>query len=65
MKDVLLILAGALAGGLGWGLRGQVGHEIGAMAPGALVAAVLHWVVLVMVILTHNLTRKFVGHHLI
>ncbi|MCD6351626.1 MAG: hypothetical protein J7M26_05860, partial [Armatimonadetes bacterium] len=41
MKDVLLILAGALAGGLGWGLRGQVGHEIGAMAPGALVAAVL------------------------
>lgn len=41
ITDVVLVLGGAMAGGLGWGLRGQIGHEIGAMAPGALVGLVL------------------------
>jgi glucan phosphoethanolaminetransferase (alkaline phosphatase superfamily) len=31
----------ALAGGLGWGIRGQYGHETGAMLAGLLVALVL------------------------
>lgn len=35
-----LLLAGA-AGGLGWGIRGQYGHQTGAMVPGVLVGLVL------------------------
>ncbi len=35
------VLFGALAGGLGWGIRGQYGHETGAMIAGSLVALVL------------------------
>lgn len=31
-------LMGAAAGGMGWGIRGQYGHEWGAMVPGVLVA---------------------------
>ena len=31
-------LMGAAAGGMGWGIRGQYGHEWGVMVPGALVA---------------------------
>ena len=31
----------ALAGGMGWGIRGQYGHETGAMLAGLLVALVL------------------------
>ena len=31
----------AAAGGLGWGIRGQFGHETGAMVPGLLVSLVL------------------------
>ena len=30
----------ALAGGMGWGIRGQYGHETGAMLAGLLVALV-------------------------
>lgn len=33
------ILLPALAGGMGWGIRGQYGHETGAMIAGVLVAA--------------------------
>lgn len=33
-----VVLAGAAAGGLGWGIRGQYGHETGAMMAGLLVA---------------------------
>lgn len=33
----------AVAMGLGWGIRGQFGHESGAMVPGALVGAALAW----------------------
>lgn len=40
-SDLLVLAAGCVAGGLGWGLRGQIGHEIGAMGPGALVGLVL------------------------
>ncbi len=32
------VLAGAAAGGMGWGIRGQYGHETGAMMAGLLVA---------------------------
>ena len=35
------VLLSAMAGGLGWGIRGQYGHETGAMIAGALVALVL------------------------
>ncbi len=41
---VLLVAAplmGAAAGGMGWGIRGQYGHEWGAMVPGVLVAFTL------------------------
>jgi hypothetical protein len=31
----------AMAGGLGWGVRGQYGHETGAMIAGVLVALTL------------------------
>ncbi len=34
-------LLASLAGGLGWGIRGQYGHETGAMVPGVLVGLVL------------------------
>src|SRR5262245_44461089 len=35
------VLFAAMAGGLGWGIRGQYGHETGAMMAGALVGSVL------------------------
>lgn len=35
------MLLGACAGGLGWGIRGQYGHETGAMLAGLLVSLVL------------------------
>ena len=35
------VLASALAGGMGWGIRGQYGHETGAMMAGMLIALVL------------------------
>ena len=35
------VLLAALAGGLGWGIRGQYGHETGAMIAGVLVSLVL------------------------
>ncbi len=34
----LCLLVPTLAGGLGWGIRGQFGHESGAMIPGVLIA---------------------------
>ena len=37
----LALLAGAAAGGMGWGIRGQYGHETGAMLSGALVGFTL------------------------
>ena len=37
----LAMVLAAAAGGLGWGIRGQYGHETGAMIPGLLVALVL------------------------
>ena len=37
----LALLAGAAAGGLGWGIRGQYGHETGAMLSGTLVGFTL------------------------
>ena len=37
----LVLLATAAAGGMGWGIRGQYGHETGAMVPGVLVALTL------------------------
>jgi hypothetical protein len=37
----LVIIATAAAGGLGWGIRGQYGHETGAMLAGVLVALTL------------------------
>src|SRR3989304_114169 len=33
----LVILLAAMAGGMGWGIRGQYGHETGAMIAGVLV----------------------------
>jgi hypothetical protein len=36
-----VMLLGALAGGMGWGIRGQYGHETGAMIAGLLVSLVL------------------------
>ena len=38
---LLVVLLSALAGGMGWGIRGQYGHETGAMIAGALVGLVL------------------------
>ena len=35
------VLLAALAGGMGWGIRGQYGHETGAMIAGLLVSLVL------------------------
>ncbi|MFM9078751.1 MAG: hypothetical protein ACKOTE_01220, partial [Opitutaceae bacterium] len=35
------VLFPALAGGMGWGIRGQFGHETGAMIAGVLVALTL------------------------
>lgn len=41
MKTPLFpMLLGALAGGMGWGIRGQYGHETGAMMAGLLVSSV-------------------------
>ena len=37
----LVVLLSAMAGGMGWGIRGQYGHETGAMIAGALVGLVL------------------------
>ena len=36
-----LVLAGAAAGAMGWGIRGQYGHETGAMIAGLLVSLVI------------------------
>jgi hypothetical protein len=36
-----LVLAGAAAGAMGWGIRGQYGHETGAMIAGVLVSLVI------------------------
>lgn len=41
MDDLIAIALPALAMGLGWGIRGQFGHETGAMVPGALVGLAL------------------------
>ena len=41
MDDLTIVLLPALAMGLGWGIRGQFGHETGAMVPGALVGLAL------------------------
>ncbi len=38
---ILVMLISAMAGGMGWGIRGQYGHETGAMIAGALVGLVL------------------------
>ena len=40
-SPLLVILLSAMAGGMGWGIRGQYGHETGAMIAGALVGLVL------------------------
>jgi len=37
----LVMMTAAMAGGMGWGIRGQYGHETGAMIAGALVSLVL------------------------
>lgn len=36
-----VVLGGALAGGMGWGIRGQYGHETGAMIAGLLISLTL------------------------
>ena len=36
-----LLLSGAAAGAMGWGIRGQYGHETGAMIAGLLVSLVI------------------------
>jgi hypothetical protein len=41
MHEAVIVLLPALAMGLGWGIRGQFGHETGAMVPGALVGLAL------------------------
>ena len=38
---ILAVLAPLLAGGMGWGIRGQYGHETGAMIAGVLVGLTL------------------------
>ena len=40
-SDGRLLLAGAAAGAMGWGIRGQYGHETGAMIAGLLVSLVI------------------------
>src|SRR4051812_21168051 len=35
------VVLGAMAGGMGWGIRGQYGHETGAMIAGVLLGFVL------------------------
>src|SRR5262245_20120611 len=35
------VVLGAMAGGMGWGIRGQYGHETGAMIAGVLIGFVL------------------------
>lgn len=47
------VLFAALAGGMAWGIRGQYGHETGAMIAGLLVSLVL---VLLLAPKTHSLT---------
>ena len=37
----LVMMTAAMAGGMGWGIRGQYGHETGAMIDGVLVSLVL------------------------
>ena len=37
----LVMLATGMAGGMGWGMRGQYGHETGAMIAGVLVSLCL------------------------
>jgi len=37
----LVVMLSAMAGGMGWGIRGQYGHETGAMIAGVLVGCVL------------------------
>jgi hypothetical protein len=37
----LVMMTAAMAGGMGWGIRGQYGHETGAMIAGALVSLAL------------------------
>ena len=37
----MAIRLGACAGGLGWGIRGQYGHETGAMVAGLLLSLVI------------------------
>ena len=37
----LALVLTAMAGGMGWGIRGQYGHETGAMIPGVLVGLTL------------------------
>ena len=37
----LVIISASMAGGMGWGIRGQYGHETGAMIAGLLVSLVL------------------------
>ncbi|MCS6860921.1 MAG: hypothetical protein NZT92_11455 [Abditibacteriales bacterium] len=41
VADVLSCVLPALAMGLGWGIRGQFGHQSGAMVPGAMVGLAL------------------------
>ena len=37
----LVMITSAMAGGMGWGVRGQYGHETGAMIAGVLVSLIL------------------------
>ena len=37
----LVMLMAAMAGGIGWGIRGQYGHETGAMIAGVLMSLIL------------------------
>ena len=37
----LVMITSAMAGGMGWGIRGQYGHETGAMIAGVLVSLIL------------------------
>ncbi len=41
LGGLVTVVGAALAGGLGWGIRGQFGHETGAMMAGLLVSLVL------------------------
>ncbi|MEM7231873.1 MAG: hypothetical protein AAF517_06855, partial [Planctomycetota bacterium] len=42
-RDAVTVILAAAAGGLGWGIRGQYGHETGAMIAGLLVGLVCVW----------------------